>query len=441
MKIGTKKSAAMVLSLLLLFAIWAAGSVYGQESDFTPEELDYIKEHPVVITAVDPMFQPYEFIDSDGNYKGMAADYLKLIEVKTGLTFQILAGLTWPEAYEMALNGQVDLLPCIGITNERQTLFLFTEGYFKYQRAIFSLEDSPNYKFSDLDEISVGVQRNSSHYSFISYETDIEPVLYEDAESLITALSLGEIDAIVANYASAKYLAGQLGITNIKADEIIDSETSELGMAVNRDKPILASILNKALSKISEEEKILIRNKWLGIEKEADYSLIYRYIIIGSIIAAAVILIFVFWNRSLKKHVEERKEAEQKIKLILESAGEGIIGVDTSGNVNFINPAALALLGYEEHEMLGRQIHYLIHHSRSDLTEYDINNCPMKKTYTLGEKSHIKDEILWQKSGTSVRRGIYKCTDCQKRRNTRRGNSFQGHHRKQKTAGANQKGP
>ena len=401
MKIRAKKAATLILSLLLLIVIWAFCCAYGQESEFTQEELDYIKEHPVVITAVDPMFQPYEFIDSDGVYKGMAADYLKLIEVKTGLVFRMTEGVSWPDAYDMALSGQVDLLPCIGITIERKNLFLFTDGYFKYQRAIFSIEGSPNYKFSGLEEIKVGVQRNSSHYSFITYETDIEPILYEDVESMITALSLGEIDAIVANYATTKYLASQMGISNIKADEVMDSETSELGMAVNRDKPMLASILNKALSKITEEEKILIRNKWLGIETEADYSLIYRYVIIGSVAVIAVILLFVFWNRSLKKNIEERKEAEQKIKLIFESAGEGIIGVDTNGTANFINQAALELLGYEESEILGRQIHYMVHHSRSDLTEYDIDDCPMKKTYTLGEKNHIHNEILWNKRGNS----------------------------------------
>ncbi len=401
MKISAKKITLAMMIVFLISFILMPFKAYGDEGDFTQEELDYIKENPIVITAVDPFFVPFEFMDNDGNYKGIAADYIKLIEIKTGLTFKILEGLTWPEAYDLALEGKVDLLPCVGITDERAIYFLFTEGYFKYQRAILSLADDAAYKFNDLEKISVGVQRNSSNYSFITYETDIEPVLYEDIESLLLALSVGEIDAVVANYASAKYTANQLGITNIKADEILDSETTELAMAVNHDKPILVSILNKALAQISEEQKIVIRNKWLGIEKEADYSTIYRYLIVGVMIALTTIIIFFFWNRTLKKHIADRKEAEQKVKLLLESAGEGIIGVDTTGRINFINPTALELLGYEEEEITGESLHELIHHSNEDFTEYDLFSCPIRRTYTLGEKNHIYDEVLWCKDKTS----------------------------------------
>jgi ABC-type amino acid transport substrate-binding protein len=310
--------------------IYEPGDVYADELEFTKEELDYIKENPVVITAVDPLFHPYEFIDNDGVYKGMSADYLKLIEIRTGFTFEVMEGLTWPEAYDMALKGQADLLPCIGITEERQNVFFFTDDYFQYQRAIFSLEDSPFYSFNDLENISVGVQRNSSHYSYIMYETDIDPVLYEDNESLLLALSKGEIDAIVTNYASGKYSAGQLGILNIKADEIMDNEADKLGMAINKDKPMLASILNKALSMISEEDKILIRNKWLGVESKPDYSKIYRYIFILVSIALGIILIFFFWNRLLKKQQEETNKALEKVKTLFKvsSALKSTINLD-----------------------------------------------------------------------------------------------------------------
>ena len=300
-----KKTVAIVFGVFLMLLACMPGAAFADNGKYTEEELDYIKENPIVKTAVDPLFHPYEFIDSDGIYKGMAADYLKLIEVDTGLTFQILEGLTWAQAYDMALEGRVDLLPCVGITKERQTLFLFTDGYFKYQRAIFSLDSSPEYKEKDLGDITVGVQRNSSHYSYLLGETDIEPVLYDDTESLIKALSLGEIDAIVSNYASTRYTAGQMGVTNIKVDQIFDSETSELGMAVTNDNSMLVSILNKALANISEEDKILIRNKWLGIELKPDYSTVYRYILFITPVVIGVIFMFILWNRSLKKNVEK----------------------------------------------------------------------------------------------------------------------------------------
>jgi two-component system sensor histidine kinase/response regulator len=70
-----------------------------------------MEEHPVIRLGVDPGFVPFEFIDENGEYKGIAADYLALISEKTGLQFEVVKGLTWPEAYDMAL--QEKLTPCL----------------------------------------------------------------------------------------------------------------------------------------------------------------------------------------------------------------------------------------------------------------------------------------------------------------------------------------
>jgi|GEM_PF-2970163 len=394
-----KKKTFITLTVFLCL-VFCPITALSQDTEFTQEELDYIKLNPVVVTAVDPGFVPFEFIDIDGNYKGIAADYLKLVEIKTGLSFEILEDITWSEAYSMALEGKVDLLPCVGVTRERQTNFILTESYLIYQRAIFSLSDGEVYRFKDMEDIAVGVQRNSSNYSYLAYETNVEPVLYDDVESLLRALSVGEIDAAVANYASAKYSANQLGITNIIAGELQDSATSELAMAVNEDNPMLASILNKALAQISEEDRIVIQNKWLGIEKEADYSRVYRYIIVIACVAVLAIAFFVFWNRLLKRNVEEKREAEQNLKLLLESVGEGIIGVDTQGKVNFINSKALELLKYKDSEILGKSIHQKIHYQNQAAQAYDAATCPICRTYTFGETHKGIDETFWRSDGS-----------------------------------------
>jgi ABC-type amino acid transport substrate-binding protein len=70
--------------------------------------------HPVIRLGVDPEFVPFEFIDEDGQYKGIAADYLALISKKTGLQFEVVKGLTWPDAYDRALAGDIDAMPAIG---------------------------------------------------------------------------------------------------------------------------------------------------------------------------------------------------------------------------------------------------------------------------------------------------------------------------------------
>jgi hypothetical protein len=65
-------------------------------------------------------------LDEDGEYKGIAADYLALISEKTGLKFEVINGLAWPEVYDMAIKGDIDVLSCYWQNKrKRRTLPLF----------------------------------------------------------------------------------------------------------------------------------------------------------------------------------------------------------------------------------------------------------------------------------------------------------------------------
>ena len=103
----------------------------------------------------------------------------------------------------------------------------------------------------------------------------------------------------------------------------------------------------------------------------------------------------------LKQKQESLEQAEERSRLLLESAEEGIFGVAENGLVNFINPAGLALLGFETDELIGQKIHPLIHHSRHDGTPYPIEECPMYQSLTHGVSDSRDDEVLWRKDGTS----------------------------------------
>ncbi len=98
---------------------------------------------------------------------------------------------------------------------------------------------------------------------------------------------------------------------------------------------------------------------------------------------------------------EALRESEEHSRLLLDSAAEGILGVGPDGNVTFSNPAATRILGFSAAELLGHDIHEMIHHSHVDGTPYPVAECPMTKTYIEGTRHHIEDEVLWRKDGTS----------------------------------------
>jgi len=99
---------------------------------------------------------------------------------------------------------------------------------------------------------------------------------------------------------------------------------------------------------------------------------------------------------------EERRQAEERTRLILESSAEGIFGTDTEGTITFVNPAACRMLGFSAEELIGRPSHATFYHHRLDGSDYPKEQCPMFAAYKSGKASRIDDEWLWRKDGSGL---------------------------------------
>lgn len=308
-----KKVEILVIILLLIFGINCAAEA--TELEFTAEEKDFIKAHPVVHLGIDPEFIPFEFIDSDGEYKGIAADYIKLLSNRTGIQMIIERDLTWSEAYESAVEKKIDVLPCISRTNEREQYFLFSAPYYYFQRVIV-VKDTNNEisGLEDLTQTKVAVQTNSSHHSYLKGYTDLVMILYKNVEDALAAVSNGTEVAFVGNLATTSYLIKANGFTNLKYIEVASEEKQTLHFAVRNDWPELAGIINKGLASITEEEKIEINNRWIGIENEVDYAPIIRIISIAGSLILIVLLVSFYWIIRLKKEVAKRILIEEDLR-------------------------------------------------------------------------------------------------------------------------------
>lgn len=96
------------------------------------------------------------------------------------------------------------------------------------------------------------------------------------------------------------------------------------------------------------------------------------------------------------------RESEERTRLLLESTGEPIYGIDTNGLCTFCNPACLRVLGYAKPEdLLGRNMHAVIHHTHVDGSPFDVHDCRIFQTFKKGQGTHVDDEVLWRADGTS----------------------------------------
>lgn len=115
-------------------------------------------------------------------------------------------------------------------------------------------------------------------------------------------------------------------------------------------------------------------------------------------------------RRALEETEEhlERKKAEKALErlsrqneLILNSANEGIFGLDLNGNHTFVNSAAAQMLGYRVRELIGRHSHEIWHHSKADGSPYPEEECPINSVCRYGIIRRVKNEVFWKKDGTS----------------------------------------
>jgi PAS domain S-box-containing protein len=98
---------------------------------------------------------------------------------------------------------------------------------------------------------------------------------------------------------------------------------------------------------------------------------------------------------------EELRQAEEQVRSLLNSTGEGIYGVDLAGNCTFANPACVALLGFEADDaLLGQHMHKLVHHTRVNGEAYPVEECQIYKALWQREGTHIEDEVMWRADGS-----------------------------------------
>jgi PAS domain S-box-containing protein len=97
----------------------------------------------------------------------------------------------------------------------------------------------------------------------------------------------------------------------------------------------------------------------------------------------------------------ERAKSDQRTRLILNSAGDGIFGVDAHERGVFFNDAALAMLGHSEQDLMGQEMHRIIHHKRADGTPLPEELCPMHLACVNGIARKVSDEVFWRQDGTA----------------------------------------
>lgn len=283
----------------------------------TDDEIEYISLNGNIKTGIDPAFVPYEFINQDGVLSGIGADYLEIVGQKTGLNFEIMYGLSWQETYQKALDGEILVLPTVSKTSDREQYFNFSDAYYELTRVIVVSQDNTTIKdFGDLKNLTVAVQRSSSHHSFLFDYSEINLSLYNDNDVAISQVASGNEVAFLGSLATVSHIITTNGFTNLRLIAFESPEISGIHFAVNKDEALLLSIINKALRSITKSEKNTIHQKWISYQVETPLGPWFNILITTVSLFSIVLIVSLFWILKLRKENEKRK----KIQIELENA-------------------------------------------------------------------------------------------------------------------------
>jgi PAS domain S-box-containing protein len=266
----------------------------------------------------------------------------------------VTPGLTWKEAVEKAKAREIDVLPCVGMTEERKKFFNYTQPYLAFYRVIITHRDGRTFdNLENLKGLRVAIQENSSHHGFLKDNSDLEPLLFSTAEETLLAVSEGRADAAIGNEAVTAYTINKNSIINLALTRIAGTEAKSLYLAVRNDWPELTSLLNKGLDSITPEEKEIIRKKWIAIqvERRIDYILVAK--VAGFALLFALLLFL--WNMQIRRQKELLQVSEARFRSLSDASFEGIV-LHENGAIIDINQKIPQMFGYSSQELIGRNI-------------------------------------------------------------------------------------
>ncbi len=306
---------AMGLVLSLPFHSNSAVTELSPAASFlSDQEKKWIMDHPVIRLGPDPEFKPIEFFDAEGVYTGITADFVHLIEKKTGLRFQAIQCKNWDEVIERAKKREVDVLGSAVKTPQRQEYMVFPEPYLRIPSVIVVRSSVDRHlKLSQLKGMSVVMV---SGYGYVDLIRNTHPeIRIEEVSDLKVALrkvSFGMADAFVGDLATASFYIEAESIANLKVAGETDPPNIS-GFAVRSDWPELAGILEKTMAHLTAEEKADIYKRWIHLGQEAGISIKELWNLSMIVLCVIVILItgFLVWNRTLQRMVYSRTEELQ----------------------------------------------------------------------------------------------------------------------------------
>ncbi len=314
---------------------------------FTAEERAYLQQNPVIKLANDTAWAPFDFIDEQGQWQGMAAQYFALFEKQLGVKFAAEKQLSWKQVVAKAKSGELEVYPCAVATDERKRYMRFTEPYLSFP-LVLATDKEVNFidNYSQLNSQTVAVVEGYwSHEMLEKNYPQINLLLVDSIKEGLEAVISGQAMAYSGNLASINYAIKQYGLMGLHIAGQSD-ERFELAIGVNKDNPVLFGILEKVLKSVSEAERQAIYNQWVTLEM---VNKVDRQTWIKTILIISVIILLM--SAFLALLHSQKRQQQAYINRINELSNASYTNAKTR-KMEWVSDSLCELTGYSKQELM-----------------------------------------------------------------------------------------
>ena len=350
---------------------WSAGSdilLTDRKLQLSDREERWLAQHPVVRVAVNEGVAPLTFFDSDGSLRGITADLLELIRLRTGLRFELHRSPSERAMINLIEEDRVDLIAAIAPSVERETHLSFTRPYLESSYVLLSSKNpgSPM-NLEQLRGKSLAITENNPLRDDLQREhPGIHLVQTQDAFSAVELLAKGQVEGAVESLIIANYfIAARLFEDQVQISATVGTQQAAVSLATARGAIELSTILDKALLSIAPDELGIINSRWRGY-MGPDGSTWRKYqrqlyqLVIGS---SLLLLMLLAWNAHMRRQIRQRQKAERALNDQLEFMHTLVNGTphpiyvrDRDGVLQSCNDSYLGTFNAKREQVIGKTV-------------------------------------------------------------------------------------
>jgi len=350
---------------------WRAGSdlyLADHTIQLTDREQRWLAANPVVRVAVNETSAPFTFFDAQGDFRGISADLLELIRLRTGLRLDIQRRQSDSQMITSVLHDQAAMIAALLPSSERQQLLRFSRPYVESSFVLLTRKrsDTP----ATLDQFGnarVAIAKGNPLIEWLrSQYPELKIIETDGSLPAVEMLASGQVAGSVHSLVMANYFIASHALHDtLQISSTVGTQQAMFSLATAKEATELNSILDKALTSIDPDELGVINNRWRGYIPASEhtwrtYQRLFLQIVAG---AGLLLLLSLAWNAYMQRQIRQRQRAELALNdqlefmhALLNGTPHPIYVRDRNGVLQSCNDSYLEAFGAKREEIVGKDV-------------------------------------------------------------------------------------